>query len=41
MPRCVCAKFESDICIPSYFLRPITKKFTPVKIITDIYTAAQ
>ena len=37
----VCAKFESDICIHSYFFRTITKKFTPVKIITDIYTAAQ
>ena len=37
----VCAKFESDSCIPSYFFRTITKKFTPAKIITDIYTAAQ
>ena len=43
MPRCMCvgAKFESDICISSYYFRTITKKITPVKIITDIYTAAQ
>ena len=34
-------KFESDIYIPSYFFRTITKKCTPVKIITDISTAAQ
>ena len=27
----VCARFESDICIPSYFFRTITKKITPVK----------
>ena len=25
----VCAKFESDICIPSYFVRAITKKNQP------------
>ena len=42
MPKMyVCAKFESDSCISSYFFRTITTKITPVKIITDIYTAAQ
>ena len=37
----VCEKFDSDSCIPSYFIRTITKTFTLVKIITDIYNAAQ
>ena len=44
----VCAKFENDICIPSYFFRIITKKYHPRDNnwylhrcpITDIYTAA-
>ena len=35
----MCAKFESDSCIISYIFRTITKIYTPVKIITDIYTA--
>ena len=48
MPRCMCVKFESDICIPAYFFR-ITKKIHPCEdnnwylhhyLITDIYTAA-
>ena len=45
----VCAKFESDICIPSYFFKDQLQKESPRddnnwylhrSPITDIYTAA-
>ena len=42
MPRCICVQNLRVISAFLYiFFRTITKKCTPVKIITDIYTAAQ
>ena len=42
MPICMCVQNLRVIsAFLHIFLRTITNKFTPVKIITDIYTAAQ
>ena len=41
MTRCMCVQNVRVISAFLHIFRTITKTFTPVKIITDIYTAAQ